>query len=61
MYKYQDRNTKPLFQELFPFGGKLDKENRWLKVAEIIPWKELEGCMRHVMRKEVDQRKIVVS
>lgn len=52
MYKYQDRNTKPLFQELFPFGGKLDKENRWLKVAEIIPWKELEGvyAARHAKR-----------
>jgi len=43
MYKYQDRYTRALFQELFPFVGKLDKENRWLKVAEVIPWKELEG------------------
>ena len=52
MYKYQARNTKPLFQELFPFGGKLDKENMWLKVAEVIPWKELEGvyAARHAKR-----------
>jgi hypothetical protein len=42
MYKYQDRHTKPLFGELFPFGGKLDKENRWIKIAELTPWKELE-------------------
>ena len=28
--KNKDRYTKPLFVELFPFGGKLDKENRWI-------------------------------
>lgn len=42
MYKHQDRKTPYLFEELFPFGGKLDKENRWLKIAKLIPWEELE-------------------
>ncbi|MBD3810450.1 MAG: IS5 family transposase [Sulfuricurvum sp.] len=35
---------KPKFQQLtfenfhLPFGGKLDPENRWVKLADVIPW-----------------------
>lgn len=25
-----------------PFGGKLNKENRWVKLAIIIPWLDFE-------------------
>jgi len=42
MYRRKDRKTLPLFPELFPFGGKLDESNRWLRIAEMIPWEELE-------------------
>jgi len=42
MYQGKDRQTLPLFSELFPFGGKLDTENRWLKIAKLIPWDEIE-------------------
>jgi hypothetical protein len=42
VYKSKDRKTIPLFPELFPFGGKLDERNRWLRIAELIPWEELE-------------------
>jgi transposase, IS5 family len=42
MYKSQDRETPYLFEALFPFGGKLDPQNRWLKIAGLIPWEELE-------------------
>ena len=42
MYKSQDRKTLHLFEELFPYGGKLDQANRWLKIAKLIPWGELE-------------------
>ena len=31
-----------MFEELFPFGGKLDENNRWLKIAEMILWEQLE-------------------
>lgn len=46
VYKGKDRKTLPLFDELFPFGGKLDENNRWLKVAELIPWDKLEDEYR---------------
>lgn len=25
-----------------PFGGKLDKENRWVQLAQLVPWAEAE-------------------
>lgn len=37
-------NTQQLELENFvlPFGGKLTKKNRWIKLASIIPWEEFE-------------------
>lgn len=42
MYRAKDRQTTPLFAELFPFGGRIDDNNRWLKIAQLIPWNSLE-------------------
>ena len=42
MYRAKDRKTLPLFPELFPFGGTLNENNRWLRISELIPWDELE-------------------
>lgn len=42
MYKRKDRKTLPLFPELFPFGGKLDENNRWIRISGLLPWEELE-------------------
>jgi len=42
MYRHKDRKTLSLFSDLFPFGGRLDQNNRWLRIAELIPWAELE-------------------
>lgn len=46
MYRPQDRTTRLLFPELFPFGGKLDERNRWLRIADLIPWQDLEDEYR---------------
>ena len=42
MYRGKNREENYLFKELLPFGGQLEKENRWLKIKEMIPWGELE-------------------
>jgi len=42
MYRAKDRRTPPLFPELFPLGGGLNRSNRWIKLSEIIPWEGLE-------------------
>lgn len=41
--KREDRRTLPLFNDLFPFGGRLDEENRWVKLSKIVPWEEFES------------------
>ena len=42
---YRKRNTKQLSFENFhlPFGGKLRSDNRWVKLAKIIPWELAES------------------
>ena len=42
MYRSKDRKTSYLFSDLFPFGGKLNEKNRWLRIVGLIPWEELE-------------------
>lgn len=42
MYRGKDREETYLFKELIPFGGQLEKGNRWLKIKALIPWGELE-------------------
>jgi len=63
MYKSQDRKTLFLFPEVFPFGGTLNENNRWLRVAELIPWEELEDEYRkhfsHVGRPAKDGHLVI--
>ena len=41
MYRY-DQN-QPEFEDFYlPFGGKLSSRNRWVTLAKLIPWKEIE-------------------
>jgi hypothetical protein len=42
MYVKKDKNTLELFKELMPWGGKLNENNRWLRLTELVPWEELE-------------------
>lgn len=43
MYRGKDRQTRNLFSEFLPFDGKLDPNNRWLKIKALIPWESLEA------------------
>ena len=43
MYRGKDRQNKPLFSSLFPFGRSFNPENCWLKIKKLIPWKKLES------------------
>ena len=45
-YKIKDRRTGDLFAELLPFGGKLNSNNRWIKLHDLIPWEELENIYK---------------
>jgi hypothetical protein len=42
MYRREHRNQLSFEDFFLPFGGKLSGDNRWIKLAELIPWDELE-------------------
>ena len=46
MYKRENKiQTELNFGEFsLPFGGKLDSENRWIQLSNLIPWDEVEGA-----------------
>ncbi|PIU17642.1 MAG: hypothetical protein COT18_12940 [Elusimicrobia bacterium CG08_land_8_20_14_0_20_59_10] len=43
MYRSEKFNP-PLFGKLFHLGGKLSGSNRWLKLAEALPWEKLDAA-----------------
>lgn len=42
MYRREHRHQLSFENFFLPFGGKLSGDNRWIKLAELIPWDELE-------------------
>ena len=42
MYYQEDRNQLTIEEFFQPFGGKLRKDNRWVQLAEIMPWEYIE-------------------
>ena len=42
MYREQNEKQQELKDFYLPFGGHLDKENRWILLSEKVPWKEIE-------------------
>jgi hypothetical protein len=58
MINYTSQNQISL--ELFkhPFKTKLDKENRWVKLAEVIPWDELAGVYSKHLRKDTGRKSV---
>ncbi len=42
MYRKQSKNQRSFENFALPFGGKLSGENRWVKLAELVPWDEYE-------------------
>ena len=42
MYRREHRHQLSFKDFFLPFGGQLSGDNRWIKLAELIPWDELE-------------------
>ncbi len=43
MYKKAELAPSPPSEFELPFGGRLSADNRWVKMAQIIPWSEFES------------------
>jgi len=51
MYRPKDTKTPPLFAANFEFSGRLNPENRWLRLAALVDWNETEEIyMRYFSR-----------
>ena len=51
---YKDDSDRLGIEEFFlPFGGKLKKDNRWVKAAEIMPWSYIEEVYLRSMNQEI--------
>ncbi len=42
MYRKAELASSPASEFELPFGGRLSSDNRWVKMAELIPWSEFE-------------------
>jgi hypothetical protein len=42
MYRREPRHQLSFTDFFLPFGGKLSGNNRWIKLAELVPWDDLE-------------------
>lgn len=43
MYRKRDKDQLTIAYFSMPFSGKLSPDNRWVKLAALIPWEEVEG------------------
>ena len=39
-------NQLPIFKELTPYSGQIDTHNRWIKLAELVPWDQMDVIYR---------------
>jgi IS5 family transposase len=42
MYRTEDKQQLAFKDFYLPFGGKLNPTNRWVQLAQLIPWEDLE-------------------
>ena len=52
MYYQEDREQLSIEEFFQPFGGKLRKDNRWVKLAGIMPWEYIEKVYMKNMSEE---------
>ncbi|NBT42349.1 MAG: IS5 family transposase [Alphaproteobacteria bacterium] len=36
----------PIFKDLTPYSGQIDRDNRWIKLAELVPWDAMDKLYR---------------
>jgi IS5 family transposase len=49
--KLKDRNQGEFVDFYLPFAGKLSAKNRWVVLAQMVPWEEVEGCYAPQMKR----------
>ena len=52
MYYKDDRDQLGIDEFFLPFGGKLKKDNRWVRTAGVMPWDYIEEVYLESMSQE---------
>lgn len=52
MYRSETINNPRLFPKIFHLGTRLDHVNRWLRLAEAMPWEKLDGLYGNYFAKD---------
>lgn len=52
MYYRNDADQLTMEEFFQPFGGRLRKDNRWVRLAEIMPWTQIEEIYAERMSEE---------
>ncbi len=52
MYYKEDQDQISMKEFFLPFGGRLHKDNRWVRLAGIMPWDRIEEIYIHNMSDE---------
>ena len=58
MYKRSNRDQLKIEDFFLPFGGKLDANNRWVKLAEDTPWDRIEDFYLETISEETGRNAI---
>jgi len=56
MYYIEDKDQLVIENFSMPFGGKLSPKNRWVRLAGIMPWEQIEEIYLRTMSVETGRR-----
>jgi len=61
MYRKRDRDQATIDDFIVPFGGKLNADNRWVKMAKLMPWDMIEDIYAKSFKGENPEGRVPIS
>ena len=58
MYHRKDSDQLSIEEFFLPFGGKLRKDNRWVRLAAMMPWEYIDEVYARSMNEETGRKGI---
>jgi len=61
MYKKADREQLSVEEFFLPFGGQLNADNRWVRLARLMPWDLVEDIYAEKFKNDTEDGKVPIS
>ena len=61
MYRRQRTNQMTIEDFMLPFGGKLNADNQWIKLAELMPWDEIDKKYRERFKRKSNYGQVPID